>query len=152
MEKSSLQSRTETTNSLDMQRMAPSRRHSPTKDDEQQPWEWTADPERGSNKGAGNKSRLIAKRSSDGLPHTRSSDHITQGWRGTLCPTTCPRWLRRSARTLDRPGRYLASRWMSRLSVRLRRRLVNEHRARATAPPGVSTHAMTIELSHIAGT
>ena len=53
---------------------------------------------------------------------------------------------------LDSPGRYLASRWTSKLSVYLRRQLVNKHRDLDTVPPYLLTYATTVELSHIAVT
>ena len=79
--------------------------------------------------------RHVANRSIDGLPHTRRSSLATAGWSDHSVPTTCPRRLRISATTLLSPGRYLASRWTSKLSVHLRRQLVSKHRARETVTP-----------------
>ena len=55
--------------------------------------------------------RCVANRSSAGDPHLRSRSLATCGWSDHSAPRTWLRQLSRSARTLDCPGRYLASSW-----------------------------------------
>ena len=81
--------------------------------------------------------RCVANRSSVGDPHLRSRSLATCEWSDHSAPRTWLQRLSRSARTLDCPGRYLASSWTLLDSVHRRSCPVNEQRESETVPPFV---------------